>query len=197
MAELYDADGSLVQGALTAEEAKAIQDAADAAKTEAATIKEQLAKLENKDMNFKKFRDLNEEERNKLSAKEIELMQRQEKLEDEQKSFVQLQVSSFKDEALTVLAGDNDDLRKKTLFHFDRIKDEAISKADIQRKMRDAYRLAKEDANISSDPFARAVSYSGEGSAPTGKGSKELSSDLKTLAKSLGLSEEDLKKHNT
>ncbi len=195
MAELYDADGTLLEGALTPDEAKAVKEAADAAKKEAEEIKAKLQKLENKDMNFKKFRDLNEEERTKLSSKEIELMQRQDKLEEEQKTFVGMQVASYKDEALAVLAGDNDDLRKKTLFHFDRIKDEAVSKAEIQRKMRDAYRLAKDDSNINSDPFARAMAYSGEGQAPSNKGEKDLSNDVKELAKRLGLSEEDLKKH--
>lgn len=196
MAELYDAEGNLIQGALTADEVKAIQDKAEAAARELEDAKSKLSKLESKEFNFKKLRDLTEEERKKLSTKEIELMQRQEDLENKTKGFVESQITAFKDEALATLAGDNEELRKKTLFHFDRIKDEATNRDDIRRKMRDAYRLAQSDLSTSADPFAAAVGYSG-GQAPTAKASTgEFNSDQKDLARKLGLSEDDLKKYN-
>jgi hypothetical protein len=196
MAELYDADGNLVEGALTSDEVKAIQAKADEAAAEANSAKEKLSKMENKEFNFKKLRDLSEEERKKLSTKEMELMQRQEDLETKTKGFVETQINTHKDEALAVLAGDNEELRKKTMFHYDRIKDEATSREDIRRKMRDAFRLAQGDVTGTNDPFSSAVSYSG-GSAPNAKpASADFSNDQKDLAKKLGLSEDDLKKYN-
>jgi len=196
MAELYDSDGNLVEGALTADESRAIQEKADAAAKELETTKERLGKLENKDLNFKKLRDLTETERQELSAKDMELMKRQEKLEEDQKNFVSTQINSHMDDALAVLAGDDAKLREKTIFHYNRIKDEAVSREDVCRKMRDAYRLAKGDMSSGSDPFLGAVGYSG-GQAPRAKSdNKDFSSDEKDLAQRLGLSDEDLKKFN-
>lgn len=194
MAELYDANGDLVEGALTADEAKAIQDKATTVTTELEDVKVKLSKLENKDMNFKKLRELSDDERKQLSAKEIELMKRQESLEEATKGFVSTQVNSYKDDALATLAGDNEELRKKTLGHYDRIKDEATSREDIRRKMRDAFTLAKQEVVSGIDPFATAMGYTG-GQAPNAKPNQgEYSADQKDLASKLGLSDEDLKK---
>lgn len=193
MATLFDADGNEIAGAMTAEEVKAIQDKAEAAEKEIGDIKEKLSKLENKDMNFKKMRDMTQEELNKLSSKEVELIKRQEKMEEEQRSFVETQIRSYKDESLAVLAGDDEELHKKVLFHYDRIKDEAVSKQDIQRKMRDAYRLAKSDSNTS-DPFATIHNYSG--TAPKAGKEEGIKGDLKDLASKFGLSDADIKKYS-
>ena len=196
MAELYDAQGQIVEGALTVDEVKAIQDKAEAASKELEDARIKLTKLESKDMNFKKLREMTETERKQLSTKEIELMQRQEDLESKTQGFVETQISTHKDEALAVLAGDNKDLREKTLFHYERIKDEAVSREDIRRKMRDAFRLAQDSVVSGNDPFATAMGYTG-GQAPNAKPADgDLSADQKDLTKKLGLSEDDLKKYN-
>lgn len=196
MAELFDSAGNLIEGALTADEVKAIQEKADGYVKELESVKEKLGKLENKDMNFKKLRDLTEAERQDLSAKDMELMKRQEKLEEDQRNFVDTQINSYKDEALAVLAGNNSDLRKKTEYHYGRLKDEAITREDIRMKMRDAYRLAQSDISGGPDPLTAAAGYSG-GYAPSAKpSSAEFDSEQKDLARKLGLSDEDLKKFN-
>lgn len=195
MAQLFDDNGVLVEGALTADEVKAIQAQAETAAKELEAAKEQLTKFQNKDLNFQKLRDLTAEERKKLSTREIELMQRQEQLEEKQKGFVETQINSYKEEALAALAKGDEELRKKTLLHFDRIKDEATGREEIRRKMLDAYHLAKFDSATGSDPFAAAMGYTG-GQAPMNKAeTAEFNAELKNLAGRFGLSEADLKKY--
>ena len=193
MTTLYDEEGNLMEGALDPTEVKTLQDNIKNKDEEISSVREKLAKLENKDYNFKKLRDMTKEEMEKLSGKEVELLKRQEKLEEEQKNFTDKVVNSYKDDALAVLAGNDKDLREKILFHYDRIKDDAVSKEEIQNKIKEAYLLASERAKAI-NPLSAAMSY--RGSPPNVKKGKEpVSEDQKDLARKLGINEEDLKKY--
>ena len=196
--ELYDADGNRIEDAadkyVTKEQSdKMLADKLAEKDKEMVDIKGKLSKLENKDFNFKHLREMNEEERAKLSAQEIELRQRQEKVENETKSIVEKQeaflkgtVEEYRDDAIAVLVGDDEEAKKKVLFHYDRIKDEATTKAQIKQKVRDAVKLAQDDSTGS--PLFRGSPSLG-GDAPRRKG-KDYSDteEGKAMAKSLGMS---------
>jgi hypothetical protein len=98
-------------------------------------------------------------------------------------------VESNKNEALAVLVGNDEALRKKVLYNYDRLKGDAVTKDEINSRMRDAYNMlgqAAPQVNV----LGQAVNYQGVSS--TGKKEKVD----KDLASKLGLTEEDLTKHN-
>ena len=160
---------------------------------EIAEVKKKLETFENKDFNFKKLRDMTEDEKKKLSGKEEELLKRQEHLEEEQESWTGKIVEGHKGDALAVLVGDDEELRKKVIFHYDRIKDEATTKDEINKKMRDAYLLAVGKPVNQIDPIARAAAhYSGHGVVKTGS---KLTEDQKDLAAKLGINSDEIKKY--
>lgn len=186
MAELYNADGELVEGALTPDEIQAIKDEKDALASEAAAIKERLSKLEAKDMNFRKLEQMTEEEKAKLSDKEKELMLRQEALETQQKEFTSKQIESSKNHVLTMLVGDDEETRAKVLKNYDRIKDEATSLEEISIKMNEAYSMTIGTQNIA-NPLSVAMGFNG-GQAPKKESTRFADTERgKAIAKELGL----------
>lgn len=173
------------------DEVKPLQEAADAKARELAETKERLAKLENKDMNFKKLRDMTDAEREKLTMTELELKKRQESLEEEQTSFKQQVMKSHMDDALAVLAGEDEEVRKKIMHNYERIKDDATTKDEIFRKMKDAYKLTN-DRSASINPLNVAMGV--VGNAPPKAKEGAWSDDLKELGSKFGLKEDDMKK---
>jgi hypothetical protein len=180
----YDENGNAIEGILSPEETAQL-------KTELSTVKESLAKLENKEFNFKKLRDMSNEEREKLTVTELELKKRQESLEEEQRTWKQQVVESHKDDALAVLAGDNEELRKKILLNYNRLKDEAVTKEQVAKKMKEAYLLSKERHADEIDPLSQALV---NGVPPKPKSSDRVSPELEDLAKKFGVSKEELTK---
>jgi len=152
---------------------------------------EKLSKLENKDFNFKKLREMSKEEKEKLTTTEMELKQKQEELEENQKSFTKNLTDSQKNEALAVLVGDDEKIRKKVLLNYDRIVGDAKTKDEVFAKMRDAYNML--GASVQSpNPVYQALGASG-GAPSASKQSAKVDSEL---ARSLGVSSEDIKKYS-
>jgi uncharacterized protein YdaT len=200
----YDADGNPVENVLSADEANKI--AEDKSKTfqeELSKTKEQLAKFENKDFNFKKLRDMSKEEREALNAKEMELLKRQEAIEEQQVNFTKQQketrekeLSSYKEEYLEKFAGNDEEMKKKVLFHFNRLADEAITRSDIEKKMGDAWVLATGGRSSAINPVLNAMAKDGYIQANSQKKGEKLTDDQLDLIKKLkpNLTEEKLKK---
>ena len=123
----------------------------------------------------------------------MELIARQEKLEEEQKTWSESLIETHKNDALNVFAGDDAEFKKKILFHYDRIKDEAKTKDEVASKMRDAYHIASAGQKGGLDPVARAAgTYSGQRGVKT---SKKWTDEDMEFASKFGLSEEDIKKY--
>jgi len=182
----------------TEEELKELHERSDARKTQREELKGQLdkttkelEKLKKKDYDYKKLRDMTKEELEKLSSTEIELKKRQEKLEEEQQSFTQKIQQTYQDEALAVLAGNDKATREKVMHNYGRIKDNAVTKEEINNKMRDAFNMLGSTQTNSPNPINQAINH--QGGAP-GKSDKPLSNDQKGLAKKLGITDDDLKK---
>jgi chromosome segregation ATPase len=188
MAELYDAEGNLIEGALLPDEVKPVQEELATIKEELKQTKESLSRLSNKDMNFKKLRDMTEAEKEKLTATEMELKKRQESLEEEQRTWKEQVIESHKNDSLAVLAGDDEDLRKIILLNYDRIKDDATTKEQVAKKMKEAYLLSTEKAHSMNPLLATG------GLPPSSSKKNEITPELKDLAKRFGVSKEDLTK---
>ncbi len=142
---LYDEDGNVVPGTekLSAEELKTTLE-------ELTTIKDELVKLRAKDLNFEKLRkfrlisELSEEEKAKLSAKELELMQRQEELEKKTGEFESKMHQTWKDGAFKKIVGTDPELIKKVDLQFNETLKgvEAKSEEEYINKVSNAYLLA-------------------------------------------------------
>lgn len=189
MAQLYDEEGNLIEGALTPDEVQALHDEKEALAQEAASVKERLSKLEAKDMNFRRLEQMTEDEKAKLSAQEMEIIKRQEALESEQRDFRNRQIDSYKNAAISALPiGDDAEMREKITKNYDRIKDEAVTPEEIARKMYEAYSMTIGTQNIA-NPLNVAMGFSG-GQPPKSTSSKGFadSDEGKALAASLGMS---------
>lgn len=185
--EFYDVDGNLVEGVVSPEDAAKVQAELEEAKV-------QLAKLENKDLNFRRLESLTEAEKAKLSATELELKKKAEELEDKQKTFTEKFVGDIKGDELRRLTGSDEELKKKVEFNFARLKeaDTAQSREEISKLMNEAYVMSV--GRQPSSPLNAAINQSGSG--PIQTSNSTLAEELSGVAKGLGVSEEDYKKYN-
>lgn len=184
--EAYNSDGDPIEGILPPEEIKNLQ-----AKLEETNAK--LEKLENKDFNFKKFRDMTEAEKEKLSATEIELKQKADELEEKQQQFSSNFVNEIKGDILESLVGDDEELRKKVELNYSRIKDseKAQSREEIKQILKDAYSMSVGVKTL--NPLGVAVNKTG---GRENVANKKIDGDLADLSKKLGLSDEDIEKYS-
>ena len=150
-------------------------------------------------MNFGKFRqntvkkikELTEDEKAKFTEKELELKEEQEKLSEEQTKFKDQMVQSYQDDALAVLTGNNEEMRKKVINNYNRITGEAITKEEVATKMRDAFNMLGSQQRIP-NPVSLAHNTMGSVSEP-GKG--RITENEKSLGEKLGITEEEIKKY--
>lgn len=143
----YDEEGNEVEATSKEELDKILAEEREKVSKETeekyAKDQEELEKLRAKDYNFKRLRDLTKDEKERLSAQELAVMQKQEELEERVKNFEQKTVEGHKEEILASLVGSDKDLREKVLFHYDRIRDEAKNRQEVVAKLNDAFKLAK------------------------------------------------------
>ena len=165
-----------------------------------ATIAEtqvKLAKLENKDFNFnqvRKLAEMTEAERTALSAKDLEITQRQEFVETQMAELAKRQIDGHKADALNMFAGDDVELRKKMEHHYARIIDPATTREEISSKMREAFTLST-GRSAAPDAFRTAVAATGGYSVP--QKAVEISGEQRDLAQRLGITDADLKAYET
>jgi hypothetical protein len=182
---LYDEEGNLVENAYLPDEVKELESNKAKYETEIGEYKSKLSKMENKDYNFKKLRDMTEEEVKKLSAQEMEYKTRLESIEEKERGFVEKTINSYKDNAFNQYAGEDEELKKKIQFHYDRIKDDATTQEEINTKTEEAYLLATKHTRP--NPIHQAVNLTG--SAPMRPKSKSYADtdDGRGLAEELGM----------
>ena len=181
--EVYNSDGEPIEGVLAPEEIKTLQ-------AQLEETKGKLSKLENKEFNFRKLESMTEEEKEKLTATELSLKEQAEALEERQRQMESTFISDVKNDILSSLVGDDNELRKKVELNYDRLKDSssARSRDDIRQLLSDAYTLSV--GNKSRNPIVSANNTSG---TPIVKGDK-MSDELVSFAKKFGVSEEELTK---
>lgn len=124
--------------------AEATQKAAiEAAQKEAKEAKEALLALQDKDLNFKNLRELKE-------AAEKKAEEATKKLQDAaagvKSEVLGAMLKGEYETMLEKLAGKDQDLRKKIETQYARLADKTETKADVERKLQDAFALASAGA---------------------------------------------------
>lgn len=188
---LYNEDGEPVEGAIPAEEAQKIKD-------ELETVKQEKAKLENKDFNFKRLRDMTKQETDKLTEKEIALIKNQEKLEEQISSFANNQTKANVDDVLNVLAGEDVKMRELIEAELKNFPGDNTNKSDLQARARKAFLIVTGEANMSRvpNPLFQAHRINGSSSAGGSAQAKQFNDNEKALASKMGISEDDMKNYN-
>lgn len=197
----YDAEGNEVE-AISAEEVEAqkaeaietyktehpdedievLQKQIEEKEEEVNIAKEELEKLGKKDFNFQKLREQNKTQESELDKLKTEMS---EKLDQAITNLA----GDKKADIINSLVGDDEELKKKVEFHYDRIKDEAKTKDEIQSKVNDAYFLAtRQEA-----PTGNYVSSAGAGNV---KNEEQITPGEKEIGDALGITDEDRKKFN-
>lgn len=140
----YDADGNAVEGVLSPDEAKAVQEKA----AQADRYAEELSKLKEKDFNFSEYRRATEEQKEALlknfTEKEKGFVR---EIENTNKSNAELQktlLEEHKEYVLRELSGGDEEYRKK-IEETAKIKfgDEPLSKKSMEERYLDAATLIK------------------------------------------------------
>ena len=149
---------------------------------ELASEKAERAKLENKDTNFSNLRKSKEESDTKIASLE--------------KSISDMKANSEQtivNDAISLFVGNDEEMKKKVQFHFDRIVDKPTDKSGLQKKVKDAWNLAVGENRPS--PLD-SLSSSGGPLPMTAFPSErvKLSESAKSVATKFGITDEDIKK---
>lgn len=136
---------------------------------------EELAKLTDKDFNFKQVREQVET----LKAEKAETLKKMD--EKVAEIAMSIQTTAY-NEIVADLAGNDEELAKKIKFNYDRLTDKAETKEEIRKKAEEAYFLATKRT-----PPIDYISSAGSGAGKFEK-PKELSENAKNLAEDMGFS---------
>jgi hypothetical protein len=137
---------------------------------------EEYQKLKTKEFNFNQLRKGTKTEKE-------EIKRAKEDLNKEWQEFRGNLEKERKEDALSLLVGGDEELRKKALYNYERIKDEAKTKDEIYRKMKDAVNML--GGGDAPSLMAMNNSYSGYRSFSE-KRSEKLKPEQEDLAKELG-----------
>lgn len=187
--EIIDAEGNKTV-VFTEEDIKALEAKKN---EEIEAVRQEAAKLKEKDLNFANLREQKEaaERKAKAAAEEIDA-----KLENAKREIFEGVLKDHYESTIESLSGGDPEVRKKIEYHYKRLSDPAATKAEVEKKLRDAQVLAEpaRERGVSG-----AFASGGAGpvrSAAGGTFTDEQKQFAKTLAKAGGieLTEEDLKK---
>ena len=153
-------------------------------KTQNEVIQAELLKLTNKDYNFAQV---------KKQAKEAEeaINEKKQELDEKEKTFFQRQTEEYRNDAILTFAGEDEELKAKMLHFYDNVLNgEALTRTEINEKMRNAYKLASEGKTM--NPINRAMNYNSGGANYTNKNETETSREMR---KDLKISDKDVKEY--
>jgi len=183
MTEFFDADGKPVE-AVSTDAFRKLEEDKQVLEGKLEEQVEQLQKLENKDHNFSQVRNMVNELEQKNKDLEEKMNQEQERIKIEQEQKAKTAIEEIQVELLQELVGEDQEEMKKVMFHYDRLADEATTKEQIEKKMKDAVKLSSAEKEAS--PLNRVLGLTGE--APKKKESSySESEDGQQLAKEIGL----------
>lgn len=188
---LYDENNNPIEGALTPEEAKALQEQKEKELTEAREaakkLEEDLSKLKEKDLNFSNLRAQKEE----ADKRAEELKNAMEvRVQEAKKEVLKSVLDEHYNDMLNELSGGDEELKKKIESQYMRLSDPISNKRDIERKLNDALSLSGVSrGTVSSGAFSSASSSVYKPAAP--KYSDDDREVLEKLAKAGGFKLED------
>ena len=106
---------------------------------------EELAKLKNKDFNFANLRKQKDTAESKIEGLKKEI---DDKIGLAKKEVMEGMLKGHYNEGLKILAEDNEELKKKIEFNYNRIQDIPTTESEITKKLRDAWLLSVEPENL-------------------------------------------------
>lgn len=187
----FDNDGNEIEVLYKSEAEKLIQEKEE----KLLETEEKLKKLETKDFNWNAFKNATKEEKEKmvsmLTEAEKKIIEQQETHAKELEELKTERISDFKNDALNVLIGDDEDLRKKILANYDRIVGEAKTKQEIQAKIKEAYNMV---GAPSFNPILNVANTTTMGELNR-KPKETLTPEQKEFAKKFGVSDETVNKY--
>jgi chromosome segregation ATPase len=199
----YDEDGNPVEGVLSPEAAKELKEKADKLEEIQGQLDEKekaLEKLESKDMNFKRFKTLNQADREVEMANWSEekkfYMQEVETLHNQNERLSEAVVGSVKERKIRQLVGEDKELRKELEKQYKILGDNALTPDAVANQLDDAFVLIENRKNRENqvDPLNSYVP-SAEGRGYSKKKTNFADTDNgKALAKELGMVMESPKK---
>lgn len=172
----------------------------DKAQTDLKEREEELSKLKDttKPENFEKLRKAKE-------GAEIKIEDLQKEMEDKLKESAETTKKEvlegvYKDhyaDELTSLAGEDDELKKRIEFEYNRLNDPAASKQEISKKIRDAWVLATKEDEEHSVLNTSVLSSGGVGKIQTQQSENKFSQEEKSMGAKFGLKDEDFDKYGS
>ena len=202
---IQDADGNDVEVFTASETEAQKQEALDAFKTENPDKTDEIAKLQ-EDLNkanedIKGFEDKDQNWallRKKAQVAEEEAKKANETMEttikDEigsaEKRITEGFMQDHYAQTIKSLAGDDEELKKKIEFQYNRLNDPSTTKEDVTKKLTDAWRLA---TPAETDAMGSTVVSSGGAARINPSAPQEFTDEEKEFGKNFGLTAEDLK----
>lgn len=199
MSPLYDSEGNAVEEVMTAEEVQEKIDAinsenqkkVDDLQAEITKRDEDLNNLPDRDKNFEKLRKLKETAEDKLKELETKMGER---IDGVRKEFSEKSLTL----AIKQFAGEDKDLFTKIKNNYDNFKGEPANEAEMEQRVKNAATLAGVGVGAGRTSIEGALR--GGGGLPnimdsSGKMGKLENQESKEVARSLGITDDDLKKH--
>ncbi len=194
MGKFYDEEGNEVEG-LSKEEADKLAETKanellSKKEEELKNLNNELDKLKGKDYNWEKLRKTVKEGKEQLSSKERALLEKQEELNSQ---FTELEKKNNEERLNRIIKDyvDDEEGKKKLLFHYERIKDDAKDEDSIRKKVEDAYKLTHDGKS----PNSLLRGFNVRGSSRAGDSNEKESEYSQNLRQSLKIKDEDVKKY--
>ena len=150
---------------------------------------EELTKVKDKDTNFANLRKQKEAAEKKITDITAEI---DTKISAVKKEVMEGVMKDHYNDTLKVLAGDDEEVKKKIEFQYKRLADAAATKEEVGNKLRDAWVLAtKPEVTDALNSFV--ISSGGVGKLHIKGQEKKFTPEEKALGAKFGLKEEDFK----
>ena len=158
-------------------------------------VNEDLDKAGEKDQNFDNLRKQKDDAETKLKAATEGIDEKIGTAKEEiKKEVLEGVMQDHYADTLKSLAGDDEELKKKIEFNYNRLQDPGVTKPEVTKKLTDAYHLSTitetEDALTTS-----VISSGGVSRVKTTPDDKSFSGEEKELGQKFGISEDDIKKY--
>lgn len=142
--------------AFTEEEVKAFDEQKSKELTEAQqkleALNQELSKLKEKDLNFSHLRSQKEESEKKVESLKQDF---EKQIETVKKEVYESTLKDHYSSMIESLSGGDEETKKKIEYHYNRLSDAATSKAEVEKKLRDAWALSQDrPANTIANSFA-------------------------------------------
>lgn len=194
----FDSDGNPVE-AVSKEEFETLRQEKE---TELQGAKDELEKFKNKDMNFSNLRNQKDEAEKKIGQAEQKLQEMQDqfniKIEETKKEVFEGVLKDHYNETLDNMSNGDKDIKVKIEAQYARLLDTATTKAEITKKLTDAWSLAQDRP---SNPVINAFATIPSASVSTSKSKKSLPSEARDVLQEMAqiggfvINDEDIQKY--